>query len=723
VTSAPPLVSVLLAAHDAEPYLAVAVRSVLGQTSSDLELLVVDDCSTDATPRILDGIDDDRLVVLRNDEQLGLAASLNRGLDRARGRWVARLDADDAMLPDRLERQLAYVARRRDPAVVGTGVLEIDDAGRLGRLHEPPPGPAAVRWHALFGAPFFHPTVLVDRIVLDRHELRYDPEYLESEDYDLWSRLLGVADGDNLLEPLTLRRVHQRQASRRRADLQRSFQRSVALRGIGALAELEEQDAELAWLTGAGIGLPEGSADAACAAYLALLEAFERRHGRRAEVRAAAARALARTGFFKPALALDRLLPVRVVAARSRRRRRSREALPAAQRVLRSVGAAEGAPLRVTVVSPEPTPYRSPLFDRVAARPELELTVLYAGHTVADRRWDVQPRHRAVFLRGVRVPLVRRLLRHEYPVTPGIFRQLGDSRPDVVVASGWSTFASQAALLWSRARRVPYVLLVSSHDRGARVGWRRAVRRVVLPRVIRGAAGALALGTLARESLVQKGAPRDRIHLFANTVDVVAWTARADVLAARRPELRASLGAGADDVVVLSVGRLSPEKGFEVLLRAAAEAGDRALLVALAGSGPEGAELRRLADVLDVRLVLLGDLDHERLPEAYVAADVFVLLSTWEPWGVVVNEAAACGLPLVLSDQVGAAADLLRDGENGALVPAGDVPAAAAALRRLARDAEARRLEGARSRELVDGWGYEPSVDGFVAAVRAAAAR
>ena len=95
-----------------------------------------------------------------------------------------------------------------------------------------------------------------------------------------------------------------------------------------------------------------------------------------------------------------------------------------------------------------------------------------------------------------------------------------------------------------------------------------------------------------------------------------------------------------------------------------------------------------------MRLVLTGDVDWERIVELYVAADVFALLSEREPWAVVVNEAAACGLPLVLSDRVGAAHDLLRDGENGALVPAGDVGAAATALRALAADPELRARAG-----------------------------
>ena len=118
--------------------------------------------------------------------------------------------------------------------------------------------------------------------------------------------------------------------------------------------------------------------------------------------------------------------------------------------------------------------------------------------------------------------------------------------------------------------------------------------------------------------------------------------------------------------------------------------------------------------------MLAGDRPGSGSSRLYVAADVFALLSEREPWAVVVNEAAACGLPLVLSDRVGAAPDLLRDGENGFLVAAGDVAAAAAALRRLAADPERAPRSGARSRELVQDWGYGPSVDGFLAAVREA---
>jgi glycosyltransferase involved in cell wall biosynthesis len=673
-----PLVTVLLATHDDARYLTAAVDSVLGQTMDDLELLVIDDASTDQTPALLEAIDDRRLRVLRNDIRRGLAASLNRGLDEAEGRYVARLDADDIALPERLERQLEQM-RDTGVAALGTAVRDIDERGRTGRLHQMPVGARAVRWHSLFSSPFFHPTVLVDRELLDGNRLRYDTSYHESEDYDLWTRLLATgAEGGNVPEPLVLKRVHPEQASLRRSGLQRSFQRNVALREIARISPAV--DGELAW----SFGINASRRLDAARAYRQLLHAFERIHGADEEVRTAAARRLARG---------------RSVAAAAR---------VAIGRGYRSDGTRSGP--RVAVVSPEPTPYRAPLFDRIAE--QLDLTVIYAAPTVADRTWAVTPHHRSVFLRGVGVPAARRVLHHAYPVTPGIRRALREARPDVVVVSGWSTFAAQAAVGWCRARRIPYVLLVESHDLGPRRTWRRAVKGAAVPRVIRGAASVLAVGSAARESVVARGANPEHVRVFANTIDVGAWSAHVDALRRERDD---------ENVVVLSVGRLAPEKGFDALIRAVAQAADPRLRLVIAGDGPERQRLAALAAELEVPLSLRGDLTQDALAAEYASADVFALLSTREPWGVVVNEAAASELPLVLSDQVGAAYDLLRDGENGFLVPAGDADQAARALRALL-DPELRRRAGAESRQLVERWGYEPSVEAFVAAVGEATA-
>jgi glycosyltransferase involved in cell wall biosynthesis len=371
--------------------------------------------------------------------------------------------------------------------------------------------------------------------------------------------------------------------------------------------------------------------------------------------------------------------------------------------------------MKVAFVSPEPTPYRAPLLDRIAALPDVELTAIYAARTVASRQWAVEMSHDAVFLSGVGLPGARAVLRHDYPITPGILAALGDAQPDVAVVSGWSTFASQAALAWCRLRRVPYVLLVESHDAGPKAGWRRTVKTTAVPPILRSAASVLVVGSLARESVVALGADPARVRVFANTIDVQAWADRAAELAGRRSELRAEFGLAVHEVAVLSVARLAPEKGLDVLLRAATAAGVRPLIV---GSGKDRAYLQTIAR----DTIFTGELPADRVAEVYAAADIFALLSAHEPWGVAVNEAAASSLPLVLSDRVGAAADLLRDGENGVLVPFGDAAAAADALRLLAVDPALRQRYGARSRELVSALGYGPSVDAFLDACREAIA-
>jgi glycosyltransferase involved in cell wall biosynthesis len=266
-----PLVSVLLAVHDDKRFLREAVDSVLGQTLTDLELILVDDGSAEP----LESVADPRVRILRNDERLGLAASLNRALEAAAGRYVARLDADDVALPNRLERQVERLRGRT--AVVGSAVVDLDERGARGQTHVMPSGAIPLRWHALFSSPFFHPTVLVDRETLDRHGLRYDTSFDESEDYDLWTRLFEHADGDNVPDALVLKRAHPAQASIRRRDVQESFRRRVALREIGRYGV----DAEAVW---------RGSRRE----LVRLLRSFEHRHGRDWHVRKAALRKLIR---------------------------------------------------------------------------------------------------------------------------------------------------------------------------------------------------------------------------------------------------------------------------------------------------------------------------------------------------------------------------------------------------------------------------------------------
>lgn len=371
--------------------------------------------------------------------------------------------------------------------------------------------------------------------------------------------------------------------------------------------------------------------------------------------------------------------------------------------------------IRVVFVLQEPTPYRTPHLAVLRSRPELDVTVVYAAPTVQRRSWTVDDD--AIYLEGPRLPLAR-VLHHDYPVTPSVWPLLGRLRPDAVVVGGWSTSATQLAVIWCRTHGIPYLLMSDNHLLERRPAWVRALKRVVLPRVVPQAAGWLVPGSRARDHIVHYGADPARVVDFPLTVDVPAMLERAAVLEERRTAIRSRLGIAHDAVAVLGVGRLIEFKAPEILVRAVARAGARSarrLHLLIAGDGPLDEAVRAEAEELGVAATFAGFVEGDDLLELYAAADVFALLSRRELWGVVVNEAMCFGLPLVLSSAVGAAADLLVEERNGLLVPPDDVEAAAAALAKLAASEPRRAAMGAASRELIAPWGYARGGDELVA--------
>ena len=384
--------------------------------------------------------------------------------------------------------------------------------------------------------------------------------------------------------------------------------------------------------------------------------------------------------------------------------------------------------LRVAVLSELPTPYRWPLFQRVAARPGLDLTVLFYSRTEADRDWgldvasDDGPRVEFLPGRAFHVRGKRSLFFHW---NPGIGRRLREGGFDAVVIPGWSMPTSLAAAWTCRRRGIPYVVFSETNDLSPRAAWLRAIKRIVLRPVIGGASAWLATGSASARFLERHGAAPAGIHRFANTPDVDALSAAIDARRVDRAATRAALGVPDDAPLAVFVGRLIGVKGVATLVDAQArvEAAGSPLWTVVVGDGAEGDSLRRRAREHSIRrMVFAGARRPLELPAIWAAADLFVLPSLHEPWGVVVNEAMAAGLPVVLSDRVGAAPDLLVEGETGRGFCAGDADALAAALIDLASSAESRERMGAEARRRVAGWGYGPSVHGFEAAVCHAAA-
>ncbi len=200
-----PAVSVLMGVRDGAPWVRDAVASVLAQTLADLELIVVDDGSTDATAGLLAAFDDPRLRVERRPRQ-GLTPALNHALAAARAPLVARLDADDLAAPERLARQAGFLAAHPGIGVVGSAAREVDAEGRVLRVVTPPADDAAIRRALIRRNPMVHSSVTMRRASLEAVG-GYDARFDIAQDYDLWMRLAAVTRLANLPEALVVRRL------------------------------------------------------------------------------------------------------------------------------------------------------------------------------------------------------------------------------------------------------------------------------------------------------------------------------------------------------------------------------------------------------------------------------------------------------------------------------------------------------------------------------------
>jgi glycosyltransferase involved in cell wall biosynthesis len=183
----PPAVSVLLPVHDGERFLAEALDSVLGQTLAELDVVVVNDGSTDGTAAALARYDDSRVRVVHRPHG-GLVAALEWALREAGAPLLARMDADDVSLPERLERQVGVLQANPDVGLVACGVEVIDERGAVERTITLPSADEDLRRRLLLRNPFAHGSVVLRREALEKAG-GYRPDYGANEDYDLWRRI------------------------------------------------------------------------------------------------------------------------------------------------------------------------------------------------------------------------------------------------------------------------------------------------------------------------------------------------------------------------------------------------------------------------------------------------------------------------------------------------------------------------------------------------------
>lgn len=221
MTGHEPLVSVVMSAFNAEQFIGDSIASILGQKYRNIELILVDDGSTDRTDLVIKSFADPRIRHIKHARNMRLAASLNEGVRMARGSYVARMDADDVCLPDRIARQVRYMERNPNVTVLGGSAVAIGlGTGRLTypRRH------SAIKAELLFQNSLCHPTVMFRKHAVPEW---YNDSVLAGQDYELWVRLVDRVEFFNGRAPVIAYRLHESQTARLMTNQQREVARSA----------------------------------------------------------------------------------------------------------------------------------------------------------------------------------------------------------------------------------------------------------------------------------------------------------------------------------------------------------------------------------------------------------------------------------------------------------------------------------------------------------------
>jgi len=408
-------------------------------------------------------------------------------------------------------------------------------------------------------------------------------------------------------------------------------------------------------------------------------------------------------------------------------------------------------PYRLAIFETHPIQYKVPWFRALSARPELDLTVFYcmlpdarqqgAGFGV-DFAWDVPllEGYRYVVLENVSSrpgvthfggcdtpALASHLVEHSSASVPRGRR----TRFDAMIINGWVVKSCLQALWACQRAGIPAVLRCEACDLQPRAWWKTLVHRVLL----RQFSAFIAIGTANRLFYLHRGVPAGRIVDGAYCVENERFAARCP--RSERGSLRRRWGISEAAVCFVFCGKLEAKKRPLDVLRAIAtpagcpdsvgvqgpgSASPLSLHLLMVGDGALRTECEAYAQAHHLPVTFTGFLNQSEMPNAYAAADCLVLPSDYgETWGLVVNEAMACGLPAITSERVGCHPDLIVPGHTGATFPCGDIAALAGLLRRFAAAPETLRAMGDHAREHVRAYSVENLVNGTLAALRLAA--
>lgn len=379
---------------------------------------------------------------------------------------------------------------------------------------------------------------------------------------------------------------------------------------------------------------------------------------------------------------------------------------------------------RLAIFATHPIQYQVPWFQKLAVQDQIDLKVYFALLPDARQQgtgfgkafqWDIPMLEGYSWTALENVRRKPELSSFWGVSTPNVHRVLRGDRPDAVLLTGWNALPLMQALWASRRLAIPRIARGESNALRSRPSWVRFIH----PRLLAQYDAFLAIGKANRDFYLANQVPESRIFSAPYFVDNARFAAAAS--AAQRVQQRQRWNVRKDAVCFLFAGKLESKKRILDLVSALAPAASdgRPVHLLVVGSGVLMEEAKVLAARERVPTTFTGFLNQTELPQAYATADCLVLPSDYgETWGLVVNEAMACGLPAVVSDRVGCGPDLVENDVTGMVFPFGDVGALRLMLRSLAAKPTLLAEMGARARERVARYSVGAAVAGTLEAVR-----
>lgn len=324
--------------------------------------------------------------------------------------------------------------------------------------------------------------------------------------------------------------------------------------------------------------------------------------------------------------------------------------------------------IKVGLVCSIVTPYLLPVLNDLAKFKNLDIEVLYMAPTAGNRIWDPklfesQMQFQYTFLKGYKIQF---RLKHEYAqyiINPEILKVLKNRKFDLVILYGWLDFSCQAVALMSHFGGTPYVLWSDSTENER--SWIRTITTLFVRWFVSGARAYIAGSTRAKAYFMRLGAKEQKVFIGANTIDNTAF--KKGITAKLTQKMREEMGVEEKRKTILFVGQFIKRKNITTLLKAYQRIQDKTTNLVLIGHGEEMSRYQEqiTSYCLQNVKIIARLLSREELATCYAIADVFVLPSLEETWGMVVNEAMAVGTPVVVSEAVGCADDLIVEGKTG----------------------------------------------------------